>query len=236
MKYEMTKNADWSFFRVPELEEKGIVHGFCTGGTPWDLLSSKIKHDFLDAFLLKDAVVLTQEHGSDVHVVCNGEMPHSGDGLIILEKNVAGIIKTADCLPVILCDALYPMVSIVHAGWRGTVKNIVGKAVLSMVEYGSRTQNIVALLGPSIGSCCYEVKEDVCAVFKKCGFPEHIFLRHSNALFLDLKKANEWVLSGYGINEVYNVNLCTQCNGTLFHSYRRGDTGKRQINFVSIKG
>lgn len=179
---------------------------------------------------------MNQEHGNHIHVINNGQMPQSGDGLIILEKNVAGIIKTADCLPIILFDALHPMVSIVHAGWRGTVKRIVRKAVFSMVELGGRKKDIMALLGPSIGPCCYEVKEDVYSAFKSADFPEYVFLKRRNSLFLDLKRANAWMLQKSGINEVYDLDMCTRCNNVLFYSFRRGDAGKRQINFVSLKG
>jgi len=236
MKFEMTKNADWSFFRAPELEEKGILHGFCTAGAPSNLLHEKTKQDFLGAFSLKNLIIMNQEHGNDIHVFNNGQMPQSGDGLIILEKNVAGIIKTADCLPIILFDVVHPMVSIVHAGWRGTAKKIIRKAVFSMVELGGRKENIMALLGPSIGPCCYEVKEDVYSAFKREGFPDYVFLEGRNSLFLDLKRANAWMLQKSGIKEVYDLDMCTRCNDNLFYSFRRGDTEKRQINFVSLKG
>jgi hypothetical protein len=128
------------------------------------------------------------------------------------------------------------MASIIHAGWRGTVKGIVGKAVLAMEQAGSKKENMVALLGPSIGPCCYQVKNDVYSIFNKDGFPEHIFSQKNNSLFLDLKQANAWVLRESGINKIYDLDMCTYCNNDLFHSFRRGDTGKRQISFVSLKG
>ena len=110
------------------------------------------------------------------------------------------------------------------------------KSNFSMIELGSKTKDIIALLGPSIGPCCYEVKEDVCMVFKEGGFPEYVFRKRKNSLFLNLKQANTWMLNRCGINEIYGLNMCTRCNDVLFHSFRRGDTGKRQINFVSLKG
>lgn|GEM_PF-96201 len=237
MKFEMTKHDHWSFFRIPELEKRGIHHGFCTGGAPSNLLHETIRTDFLRAFSLNDVVIMNQEHGCNVHVIRDGQRPHSGDGLIILEKNVAGIIKTADCLPIILCDVVHPMVSIIHSGWRGTVEKIVRNAIFSMIELGSRTTDIIALLGPSIGPCCYEVKEDVCTAFKAAGFPEYVFIKKKTSLFLDLKQANAWVLNKSGINEIYSLNMCTRCcKDIMFYSFRRGDTGKRQINFASLKG
>jgi len=236
MKFEMTKRAAWSFFRAPELEEKGILHGFCTGGVSSNLLHEKTRQDFLGAFSLKGLVVMNQEHGNDLHVISGGQIPRSGDGLIILERNVAGIIKTADCLPIILCDTDYPMASIIHAGWRGTIKGITGKAVSMMEQLGSAKEDMVALLGPSIGPCCYEVKEDVYSRFIKDGFPENIFHAKRDSLFLDLKQANAWMLRTSGVSRVYDLNMCTYCNNELFYSFRRGDSGNRQINFVSLNG
>jgi YfiH family protein len=236
LNFELKTTSYWSFFRSPEFEDAGILHGFCTGGSPSDLSHHDGKQAFLDAFSLRDLVIMNQEHGADVHVISDGQRPVSGDGLIITEKKVAGIVKTADCLPIILGDAVHPVVSIIHAGWRGTVKGIVANAILAMERLGSRRRDIVAFLGPSIGSCCYEVKGDVHSIFTRNGFPVHIFHERDCALFLDLKEANSWVLDKEGVGRVYNLGMCTRCQGSLFHSFRRGDTGKRQINFVSLKG
>ena len=236
MKFETRRVDGWSFFRLPGLEKTGIVHGFCTRSSPSNLLQEETRQHFLNAFSLNDLVVMNQEHGDHVHVVVDDARPRSGDGLIILEKRIAGIIKTADCLPIIICDAHYPMVSIVHAGWRGTEKKIAMKAIKTMEELGSKRDHLVALLGPSIGPCCYEVKDDVHAIFRSGGFPEDIFNKQNNSLFLNLKKANGWMLKSGGINKVYECDMCTYCNKPLFHSFRRGDTDSRQINFVYLKG
>jgi len=236
MNFELKKISDWSFFQIPILEKWGITHGFCTGSSPSNLLHEETRQKFFDAFSLNDLVIMNQEHGDDVHIISNGEKPCSGDGFTILEKRVAGIIKTADCLPIIICDAGYPMASIIHAGWRGTAKRIVMKAVLAMERLGSKRGNMIALLGPSIGPCCYEVKDDLCPIFINGGFPGHIFHRKNNSLFLDLRRANTWMLRIGGINKIYDLDMCTYCNDGLFYSFRRGDTSKRQINFVSLEG
>lgn len=234
--FELKKVADWSFFHLPVIEKLGIFHGFCTGSSPSNLLHEETRRHFLDSFSLNDLVVMNQEHGDDVHVISNGEKPPSGDGIIILEKKMAGVIKTADCLPIVIFDPLYPIVSIVHSGWRGTKKKIVMKAILSMEALGSKRDSMSVLLGPSIGPCCYEVKDDIYAIFNDSGFPGHIFHRQNNALFLDLKKANTWMLETGGINKIYGLNMCTYCNNGQFHSFRRDASGKRQINFVYLEG
>ena len=115
---------------------------------------------------------MDQEHGSRVHIVEKGERPVAGDGLLMIEKGVIGVIKTADCLPVILYAAGYPVAAVVHAGWRGTVKGITGKALRLLIDMGIERDRIGALIGPGIGPCCYEVKEDVVSAFREAGFPE----------------------------------------------------------------
>ena len=236
MKFELKKTGNWSYFSIPQLEELNITHGFFTKASPSHVLKGDGKNMFLDTFFLKDLIIMHQEHGDRVHTIRNGERPESGDAIILLEKGVAGIIKTADCLPIIICEPDVPIISIIHAGWRGTSKRITQKTVRKMSALGVAVNKLVALLGPSIGSCCYEIREDVYNMFKQEGFTENIFRRTEHALFLDLKKANIEMLRNEGIEEIYDTGLCTYCDEDLFNSYRRGDRDKRQINFVSLKG
>ncbi len=234
MKFETKKTAEWSYFSIPELEEKGIIHGFFSGFSPTGLANGDDRERFLGFFSLKDLVIMNQEHGDEVHVIRAGERPLSGDGIIVLERAVAAIIKTADCLPVILVEPDYPMAAAIHAGWRGTAKRIVGKAIRLMVEAGAKRGNITALLGPAIGPCCYEVKEDVSQVFTKQGFSDGVIHRPAGGLFLDIKGANREILQEEGVENIYDIGLCTYCSPEHLHSYRRGDRDKRQISFVSL--
>ena len=236
MRFELEKTGEWSYFHFPELTSAGISHGFCTGLSPSDLLKQDTGKQFLNTFRLVNFVIMDQEHGDAIHTIRNGERPEAGDGLIMMERHVGGIIKTADCLPVIICDVAHPMASIIHAGWRGTAKGILRKAIHEMVTLGSSKDTMVALLGPCIGPCCYEVKEDLHSIFLDARFPEAVFHRYKGSLFFDLRAANAWALRQEGVEKVYDIDLCTFCNTSLFHSYRRGDVGKRQINFVSIGG
>lgn len=224
----------WSYYFIPELERRGIRHGFFTAQSPSHMLYGDEKTRFLKALELKDLIVLRQEHKDEVHVIAGGIKPASGDGLILLEKGVAGVVKTADCLPVIVCDADYPVVSIIHAGWRGTAKRIVANAIEKMLHLGVKREKLSAILGPSIGSCCYEVKEDIRDIFTEAGFSAGIFKHKNNALFLDIRQANAQMLKNEGIDDIFDINICTRCSNGVFHSYRGGEKEKRQINFVSI--
>lgn len=234
MNFDLKDKGEWSYFHLPELTDVGIRHGFCAGRSPWQLLEENTRNRFLSTFHLKDLVIMDQEHGDAVHTIRDGERPYAGDGLIMMEPRVAGIIKTADCLPVIIADPAFPMASIIHAGWRGTVKGIVGKAVRQMILLGANVEKVTALLGPSIGPCCYEVGQDVHSVFINAGFPREVFREKKGSLYLDLRAANRWLLREEGVERICETDLCTFCAKALFYSYRRGDGDKRQINFVSV--
>ncbi|MCX8110892.1 MAG: peptidoglycan editing factor PgeF [Syntrophorhabdaceae bacterium] len=235
MPYEIKYVGDWSYFYVPEIEEMGLFHGFFTALSPVVTVDRTKGRDFLDLFGLKDFIALHQEHGDIVHVIKDGYRPQTGDGIIIAEKNIAGIVKTADCLPVILFEPDFPVASIVHAGWRGTLKGITKNAIKAMSDMGACLDKIIAVLGPSVNGCCYTVGDDLYRVFKEKGFSEKVFKRTNNTFFLSLREANKEILFKEGISTIYDIDICTLCTDGLFHSYRRGDRDKRQINFVSLQ-
>ena len=97
------------------------------------------------------------------------------EGVDALMTNQSGVcigVSTADCIPVLLCDHEHQAVCAIHAGWRGTVKRIVMKAVEAMTEaYGTRPQQLVAQIGPGIHLGSFEVGDEVYEAFAKAGFP-----------------------------------------------------------------
>jgi polyphenol oxidase len=233
--FEVRHQGAWSYICLPRLETSGIFHGFVTKPLHASVEEEGIE-DAISAFSFETYVLLNQEHGDAVHVIKNGERPRVGDGLLLLERNVAGIIKTADCLPVILYSTSMPVVAIVHAGWRGTALRIAGKAVRQMAANGGKPENIGALIGPGIGPCCYEVQGDVAQVFRAAGFGDQVIERGKDSLFLDLKAVNIRMLQHEGVKEIYDVGLCTACRKDLFYSARRDKAPGRQINFVLMRG
>jgi polyphenol oxidase len=235
MKFRLEQRDKWSFYTVPELVRAGIQQGFCIGSSPWNVLREPDRQAFLRCFDLDDVIMMRQDHGDTVHVVQEGERPEAGDSIILLAKRVGGIIKTADCLPIILADPAVPMAAIVHAGWRGTARGITAATVRRMVSLGARPERTIALLGPAIGPCCYTVGSDVYDAFRAGGFSDHPFEKSGERFTLNLKKANREVLNHEDITDIRDLSLCTYCTGDLFYSYRKGDHGKRQINFVSLK-
>ena len=148
-----------------------------------------------------------------------------GDGLITNETNIPILILVADCLPVLFFDPLHKAIGLAHAGWRGTVSHVAAKTLLAMGEaYGTRPEEVKAALGPCIGSCCYEVGEEVQKEFAHV-FPWHeqVLQRSSPGHWkLNLAEANARQLMEIGVKEdnLLRSGLCTVGNIGLFYSHR----------------
>jgi len=181
-----------------------------------------------------------QVHGADVRVVrgredSDSELEHC-DALTTREPGVLLGVKTADCVPVLLADARTGACAAVHAGWRGTLAGIVGRALSKMSEeFGARAGDVRAAVGPAALGCCYEVGPEVVEAFR-ARFPRADSLlaptRAGHAL-INLHEANRAQLAEAGVRaeRVHLLPLCTICRPELFFSYRRdkpvhGRTGR----------
>lgn len=161
------------------------------------------------------------------------------DGLITGDKGVALVTSYADCVPLYFLDPVRQVIGLSHAGWRGTVKKIGAKTIDMMKErFGSRPEDILAAIGPSIGVCCFEVSEDVKIevekMFNRDIIDKIVIPRGNKKYMIDLWQANEYVLLEAGIlkNHIEKTDICTMCNKNDLFSHRATD-GKRG-NMVAI--
>jgi len=171
-----------------------------------------------------------QVHGADVRVVRGPEDRESEqsrcDALATDEPGVLVGVKTADCVPVLLGDPVTGACAAVHAGWRGTLAGIVGRALARMAEeFGTRAADVRAAIGPAALGCCYEVGPEIVAAFReKFPYADSLFTptRDGRAL-ADLHRANAEQLARAGVlpERVHALPLCTICRADLFFSYRR---------------
>lgn len=154
------------------------------------------------------------------------------DGLVTNESGVALVTQYADCTPLLFCDPVKNVIATSHAGWRGTVKEIGRVTVEKMAkEFGCNPADIIAGIGPCIGSCCYEVDDPVYSEFKKIPYLklERIFTFKDNGKYmLDLVEANTQILVNAGIlpQNIDASDICTCCNRDGLHSHR-ATAGKR---------
>jgi purine-nucleoside/S-methyl-5'-thioadenosine phosphorylase / adenosine deaminase len=154
-----------------------------------------------------------QSHSTLVHRARAGSRGERGDGLWTDERDLPVLAMSADCLPIALArmNGAAPAVAVVHAGWRGLLDGVVASAVETLGG-----EALTAAIGPAIGPCCYEVRDDVGDPFRaRFGIG---IVRDGK---LDLWRAAETALRDAGVSHVDRFDLCTACRPELFFSHRR---------------
>jgi YfiH family protein len=162
-----------------------------------------------------------QVHAATVNRAVAGERGRPGDGLWTDEPGVPMLKVTADCLPVVLARSNgQPALAVLHAGRLGLLEGIVEAGVAAL------GRPAVAVIGPGIGPCCYEVGDDIRAAFER-RFGADVVQGRA----LDLWRACELALGESGVKHVERSDLCTACHPELFFSYRRdgGVTGRQGV-------
>ncbi len=252
------------YLTFPKLAAAGVRHGFSTrmgGVSEGDLASmnlsftrgddpENVRENFrriADAigFRAEDLVFSAQVHETELRKV-TAENRGEGivretvpgvDGLATNEPGVPLYTSYADCVPLLFFDPEKQVIAMAHSGWRGTAARIGAKMVRFLErEYGSRAENIIAAIGPSICRNCYEVSEDVAQAFRESFSPgqcAQIFDAKENGKYqLDLWEANRMILTEAGIlpEHLDITDLCTCCNHGMLFSHRashgrRGNMG-----------
>jgi polyphenol oxidase len=149
-----------------------------------------------------------QRHSPTVHRAEPGIRDEPGDGLWSDEPGQAMLALAADCVPIAVATTEgKPRLAVLHAGWRGLAEGVVEAGVLALDR-----SRAAAVVGPSVGPCCYEVGPEVSARFDA---------DLTSGRILDLWSAAERALRRAGVEHVERVDLCTRCNPDLFFSHRR---------------
>jgi YfiH family protein len=202
---------------------------------------------------------LSQVHGAAYVVAgsppeAGAELPHA-DIVTTDRQDLALVVQVADCVPLLIADAVQRAdragrparaVAAAHAGWRGLAARVPDRAVAALGrEWGSQARDLIAVIGPSIGSCCYEVGLDVRRRFAEAGFGAAdldrwfrsvpaMSARNPSMAGLPLAaRDNHWYFDGWqaarhqllgaGIPEgsIYCAELCTASHPDWLCSYRR---------------
>jgi len=244
------------YLEINELSKlRWVKHAFLTrrGGIsphPYDSLNlskengDRIENILINKKLIADTfnfnperlILLKQIHKDKVLVIENvSDLKRpvlEYDAIITNLHNIFCGILTADCIPIFIVDQKKKIIASIHTGWQGTALKITKKVLVEVKHrFNSSPEDIIAVLGPSIGVCCYEVDEKI------LNNDLISFLRKENhRWFLDLSKANIVQLEEEGIHhdQIYLINLCTHCYSNLFFSYRRERVTGRQLSFIGI--
>lgn len=149
-----------------------------------------------------------------------------GDAMVTNQPQFLLVVRTADCVPVLLVNQKAGIIGAIHAGWRGAVGGILSKTIQTCVEqFGSDVEDIHLAIGPSIGSCCYEVDAQVIDPLQT-DYPDWqgvLRVAIEGKGMLDLKKLiwHQVLASGIPEHQVERIEECTHCRDDLFYSYRR---------------
>ncbi len=178
-----------------------------------------------------------QVHGCRVVEAGAGTDPvEEADAVATAAPGVAACVSVADCVPILLADPRSGAVAAVHAGWRGTLAGAAAEGVRALVDrHGARPGDLLAVIGPGIGPCCFEVSPDLAGAFV-ASLGKGVATQRIQGSRVDLWRANALVLRGAGVSRtrVEVMGRCTSCEPETFFSHRRdeGRTG-RHVAFVS---
>lgn len=189
-------------------------------------------------FCAHDAVLTHQIHSSRIRTIGisqrgEGATRPSGadcDGFICTQPGIVPIVRSADCVPILLAGLRHdetPVVAALHAGWRGSVADIVGEAIAEFNRLGVPPERIHAAIGAHIGSCCFEIGSDVIDTIcdlHGAEFAERHMIRSNGHVTCDLTGINRELLLRRGVR-AENIDAsdeCTMCMPEKYHSHRRG--------------
>jgi YfiH family protein len=142
------------------------------------------------------------------------------------------VIQTADCQSVLIYDPIQHVAANVHAGWRGSINDIVGRTVTVMEKsFGCRAQNMIAGIGPSLGPCCAEF------VNYKTEIPKTFWKYRDNVHHFDFWSISRDQLCDKGVlpENVDVSRICTKCETNRFFSFRGEGTTGRFANLIGLK-
>ena len=174
--------------------------------------------------------LLNQVHGRGIVVADPAavEARPTADGIVTDRSDVALVVRVADCAPLLIADTRRGVGAAVHAGWRSTMQSIGPAAVARLErEFGSRPDDLVVAIGPSLGGCCGEMGEEVVDAFRAAGHARESldswFVREPGRRpHFQLWRANRDQLERVGVpsSAIHVAGLCTRTHPDIFHSYR----------------
>ena len=243
------------YYTFESLQDAGVTqavftrHGGVSGG-PWSSLNVGLTVGDDPEKVARNRELSFAAAGRDVRTLSDSWLIHSDDVLIydqprpsdqysppkadiILTDNpeVSLFMRYADCVPILLVDPVRRAIGLAHAGWKGTVMKVAVRAFSAMAErYGSKPENLLAAVGPSIGPEHYEVGPEVVEQVQAAFGADagELLPQFGDSTHLDLWAANHLTLAEAGVKEIEVAGLCTAEHTDDWFSHRAedGKTGR----------
>lgn len=230
-----------NYIRFEEFDKKCDFVNLAFSNINIDMASKSDKEDFCKGLNMnfENLTNNKQTHSDIVNIIKKEDIGKikEGDALVTNLKKTPLLVFVADCVPVAIVDPKKEAVALCHAGWRGTYSKITQKSIENMEKlYGTNPEDLVCVLGPSIGPCCYEVSKDLIEKFNTIitNRDEKFYIIKESKYYLDLWKVNELILTSCGVKKenIVNLNICTSCNSDKFHSYRKHNQTTKRLGMI----
>lgn len=177
---------------------------------------------------------LNQVHGATVlrsdDPAFSGDPPDA-DASVSFKANAVIAVRTADCLPVLLCTTAGEEIAAAHCGWRGLAAGILANTVAAMK---ARPADLIAWFGPAISQAAYEVGDDVREAFVATDEATAVcFVPNARGRWqADLYGLARLQLATAGVSQIYGGGFCTFTDSDRFFSYRRDGSTGRMVTFI----
>lgn len=182
--------------------------------------------------LVREPAWLCQSHGAEVARVGTDRFVAHADASVTTMADIACVVLTADCLPVLFCARDGSRVGVAHAGWRGLAAGVLEQTVQAL---GGHASELLAWLGPAIGPAAFEVGPEVRSRFLARDPGTGVaFQKHGDRYRADLYEIARRLLRRAGVSAVYGGHWCTSSDPAQFFSYRRDGTCGRMASLVWI--
>ncbi|MBT3797047.1 MAG: peptidoglycan editing factor PgeF [Candidatus Marinimicrobia bacterium] len=195
-----------------------------------DYSSLNNRNKFVDnlGFNSRNLVVPKQIHSNKIKLVDNPCRIDNVDGILSKTRSTVLSILVADCIPLFLFNPSTQYFGLIHSGWRGTHSNISQNAINKLKEEGNSSNSTIAVIGPSIGQCCFEVGPEVASKFDS----SYSIKGNKDRMLLNLKGIvkDQLIHSGLQKSNILLSSECTYCETETFYSYRRqGNLAGRMV-------
>lgn len=209
-----------------------------------ELLMQELHHE------LANCVFPDQNHTNHIYKVTKddigkGAFDHSSaiancDALYTKERNLLIGVFSADCVPILIYDPTQNIIAAIHAGWRGTMKQITKKMLDVLInEENCNPEDLKCYIGPALDFFSFECEKDVVEQVRNLPIESEKFIidKGNGKYLVDNKRINMEFMLQAG---VLDTNIVMHHGDTMessedYFSYRRDKNGERHLTFIMQK-